>query len=56
VTFRSETASPINDLANILLRAESSRARGERELNATHVSWRTDCFFCQTIHGAMAEK
>ena len=21
---------------------------------ATHVSWRNDCFFCQTIHGAMA--
>ncbi len=21
---------------------------------ATHVSWRNDCFFCQTIHGAVA--
>ena len=27
---------------------------GERELIATHVSWRNNCFFCQTIHGAVA--
>jgi len=23
-------------------------------LIATHVSWKNDCFFCQTIHGAVA--
>jgi uncharacterized peroxidase-related enzyme len=54
MTFRPETAKPINDLANILLRGESSLTRGERELIATHVSWRNDCYFCQTIHGAVA--
>jgi uncharacterized peroxidase-related enzyme len=54
MTFRPETAAPINELVNILLRGESSLSRGERELIATHVSWRNDCFFCQTIHGAMA--
>lgn len=54
MTFRPETASPINDLANLLLRGESTLSRGERELIATHVSWRNDCFFCQTIHGAVA--
>jgi uncharacterized peroxidase-related enzyme len=54
MTFRPETAAPINDLVNILLRGESTLTRGERELIATHVSWRNDCFFCQTIHGAVA--
>jgi uncharacterized peroxidase-related enzyme len=54
MTFRPETAAPINALANILLRGESTLTPGERELIATHVSWRNDCFFCQTIHGAVA--
>lgn len=54
MTFRPDTAAPINALANVLLRGESTLSRGERELIATHVSWRNDCFFCQTIHGAVA--
>jgi uncharacterized peroxidase-related enzyme len=54
MTFRPETAAPLNELVNILLRGESTLSRGERELIATHVSWRNDCFFCQTIHGAVA--
>ena len=54
MTFRPETAGPINELVNVLLRGESTLSRGERELIATHVSWRNDCFFCQTIHGAVA--
>jgi uncharacterized peroxidase-related enzyme len=54
MTFRPETAAPINELVNVLLRGESALSRGERELIATHVSWRNDCFFCQTIHGAVA--
>jgi AhpD family alkylhydroperoxidase len=54
MTFRPETAAPLNELVNILLRGESTLTRGERELIATHVSWRNDCFFCQTIHGAIA--
>jgi uncharacterized peroxidase-related enzyme len=54
MTFRPETAAPLNQLVNILLRGESTLSRGEREMIATHVSWRNDCFFCQTIHGAVA--
>jgi uncharacterized peroxidase-related enzyme len=54
MTFRPETAAPINDLVNILLRGESTLSRGERELIAAYVSTRNDCFFCQTIHGAVA--
>ncbi len=29
----------------MLLRGESTLSRGEREIIATHVSWRNDCFF-----------
>lgn len=54
MTFRPETAAPINELVNVLLRGESTLTRGEREMIAARVSWRNDCFFCQTIHGAMA--
>jgi uncharacterized peroxidase-related enzyme len=54
MTFRPETAAPLNELVNVLLRRESTLSRGEREMIATHVSWRNDCFFCQTIHGAVA--
>jgi len=54
MTFRPETAAPINELVNVLLRGDSSLSRGERELIATHVSWRNDCRFCQAIHGAVA--
>ena len=54
MTFRPETAAPLNELVNILLRGDSTLSRGERELIATHVSWRNDCYFCQTIHGAVA--
>jgi uncharacterized peroxidase-related enzyme len=54
MTFRPETAGPLNELVNVLLRGESTLSRGEREMIATHVSWRNDCFFCQTIHGAVA--
>jgi uncharacterized peroxidase-related enzyme len=54
MTFRPETAAPLNELVNVLLRGESSLSRGDREMIATHVSWRNDCFFCQTIHGAVA--
>jgi uncharacterized peroxidase-related enzyme len=54
MTYRPETAAPINALVNILLRGESTLSRGERELIATHVSWRNDCYFCQTNHGAVA--
>jgi uncharacterized peroxidase-related enzyme len=54
MTFRPETAAPLNELVNVLLRGESTLSRGEREMIAAHVSWRNDCFFCQTIHGAVA--
>src|SRR5450755_2949485 len=52
--FRPETAKPLNELAEVLLRGPSSLSRAERELIATYVSSQNDCFFCQTVHGAVA--
>lgn len=54
MAFRPETARPLNELAEVLLRGPSTLTPGERELIATSVSARNDCFFCQTIHGAVA--
>ena len=54
MAFRPEMAQPLNQLAEILLHAPNSLSQGERELIATFVSTRNDCYFCQTIHGAIA--
>jgi uncharacterized peroxidase-related enzyme len=54
MAFRPETAKPLNDLANILLRGPGTLTPGERELIGTYVSSRNDCFFCQNVHGAVA--
>lgn len=53
--YRPETARPMNELAEILLRNDdNSLSRGERELIGTYVSYLNDCFFCQNVHGALA--
>ena len=53
--FRPETAKPLNELAEILLRSDNSLSRGERELIGTFVSAKNDCFFCQNAHGGIAQ-
>jgi uncharacterized peroxidase-related enzyme len=55
MAFRPETAKPLNELAEVLLRSENSLSRGERELIATYVSSLNDCFFCQNAHGGIAQ-
>src|SRR5271169_770281 len=54
MAFRPETAGPLNDLAETLLHAPHTLSAGERELIATYVSYLNDCYYCQTIHGAIA--
>jgi len=54
LAFRPETAKPLNELADALLHAPNSLSAGERELIATYVSYLNDCYFCQTVHGAIA--
>ncbi|MDP9864778.1 MULTISPECIES: carboxymuconolactone decarboxylase family protein [Streptosporangium] len=52
--FRPETARPLNDLAEVLLRGESTLSRGERELIAAYVSGLNQCRFCTSSHAAFA--
>ena len=57
MVYRPETAKPLNELAEILLRNDdNSLSRGERELIGAYVSYLNDCFFCQNVHGAMAQQ
>ena len=54
LSFRPETAKPLLELAEILLRGPSSLSSGEREMIASYVSWKNDCHFCHTSQGASA--
>ena len=52
--FRPETAQPMSELAEVLLHAPGTLTPAERELIATYVSSRNECYYCQTAHGAIA--
>jgi uncharacterized peroxidase-related enzyme len=52
--FRPETAKPLNDLAEVLLRGPNSLSPGERELIAAYVSGLNECRFCCAAHSAFA--
>ncbi len=54
MAFRPETARPLNELVEVLLRGPSTLTRGERELIATYVSSRNCTQYCHSIHGAIA--
>ena len=51
---RPETAKPLLDLAETLLRGPSSLTSGEREIIAASVSYWNQCHFCYTSHAAAA--
>ena len=52
--FRPETAAPLNDLAEVLLRGDSTLSRGEREIIAAYVSQLNSCNFCHNSHATFA--
>lgn len=52
--YRPETAKPLCELAEVLLRGQSTLSRGERELIASYVSSLNDCSFCTDSHAAFA--
>ncbi len=54
IAFRPETAKPMGELAEVLLRGPSTLTRGEREIIATLVSGKNDCYFCHNSHRAIA--
>lgn len=53
--YSQETAAPIRELTQILLRGDSTLSAGERELIATVVSHGNACVFCTTAHTAAAD-
>jgi uncharacterized peroxidase-related enzyme len=52
--YRPETGRPLTELAEVLLRGDSTLTRGERELIAAYVSRLNACDFCAWSHGAFA--
>jgi len=53
--YRKDSAAPIRELTQFLLRGPSTLTEGERELIATIVSHRNQCKFCVTAHTAAAD-
>lgn len=53
--YRKDTALPIRELTQILLRGESTLTEGERELIAAVVSHGNECAFCTAAHTAAAD-
>jgi uncharacterized peroxidase-related enzyme len=54
LTFSPDTAQPLLQLAEVLLRGPNTLTPGEREMIAAHVSYRNECDFCQLSHSAAA--
>src|SRR5665213_1851633 len=54
--YRKDTALPIRELTQILLRGPSTLTEGERELIATVVSHGNECAFCTAAHTAAANQ
>jgi uncharacterized peroxidase-related enzyme len=52
--YSPDTAKPIRELTQILLRGPSTLTPGERELIAALVSYRNKCRFCEQAHTAVA--
>ncbi len=53
--YRKDSAEPIRDLTQILLRGPSTLTEGERELIATVVSHNNNCTFCTAAYTAAAD-
>lgn len=53
--YRKDSAQPIRELTQLLLRGPSTLTEAERELIATIVSHRNACQFCVTAHTAAAD-
>lgn len=54
MAFSPATATPMGELANLLLRSNEGLSMSDRELIGTYVSYLNDCFYCQQSHGAIA--
>ena len=52
--YRRDTAEPIRELTQTILRGPSSLTFGERELIASIVSHRNECRFCTAAHSSVS--
>ena len=52
--FRPETAAPLLQLAEVLLRGPNTLTSAEREMIAAYVSSKNECRFCHASHRAAA--
>jgi uncharacterized peroxidase-related enzyme len=53
--YRKDTAAPIRELTQFLLRGPSTLTPAEREMIASIVSYRNECRFCATAHAAVTD-
>ena len=54
--YSLETGKALNELAEILLHDDNNTLRrGDREMIGAYVSSLNDCFYCQNVHGALAQ-
>ncbi len=54
--YSPETGKALNELAEILLHDDNNTlSRGEREMIGAYVSSQNDCFYCQNVHGSLAQ-
>jgi uncharacterized peroxidase-related enzyme len=54
LAFRPEVATPLGNLANLLLGENNGITAAEREMIGAHVSYLRDCFYCQQSHASIA--
>jgi uncharacterized peroxidase-related enzyme len=54
MAYSPKTATPMSELAEILLRSDKGMTRAERELIGMYVSYLNDCFYCHHSHGEIA--
>ena len=54
--YRKDSAEPIRELTQFLLRGPNTLTEGERELIATAVSNGNECTFCTAAHTAAADR
>lgn len=56
MVYSPETGNALNELAEILLHDDNNTlSRGDREMIGAYVSSLNDCFYCQHVHGALAQ-
>jgi uncharacterized peroxidase-related enzyme len=53
--YRRDTAEPIRDLTQFLMRGPNTLTEAERELIATIVSYKNECEFCTAAHAAVTD-